>query len=90
MKEEFRRIQESNIQLKEEHKRLEMEREKILGRIKLLGGEKEVIVINTDGLKKTYKVTTFGIEKLLQEIREMGDEALSAENIVERTRGAIF
>ena len=48
---------------------MEIDRMKILERIKLLGGEKEVIVINQDGMKKTFRVTTVGIDNLVHDIK---------------------
>lgn len=44
MKEEFRREQQINHRLREEIKRCEMDRLRIMERIKLLGGEKEIVV----------------------------------------------
>ena len=86
MKAEFKREQQMNTQLREELKRCEMERLKILERIKLLSGEKEVVVIQTNGMRKTYKVTTIGIERLLEDLKYFKDEILTNESILERTR----
>ena len=57
MKSDFQREKELNQRLQEELKRCEQERLRILSRIKLLSGEKEVVVETSDGLQKTYKVT---------------------------------
>jgi hypothetical protein len=57
MKDEFRTEQQMNHRLREELKRCEMDRLRIIERIKLLSGEKEVVIQTADGLSRTYKVT---------------------------------
>ena len=61
MKVEFQREKELNFRLKEELQRCEKERLRLLERIKLLSGEKEVEIENTDGIKRTFKVTQVNI-----------------------------
>jgi len=79
-----------NMQLREELKRCEMERLRVLERIKLLSGEKEVVVVRTNGMKKTYKVTTINIERMLDDINRYRDEVHCNEPIVERTRNIVL
>ena len=50
-----------NFRLKEELQRCEKERLRLLERIKLLSGEKEIEVENVDGIKRTFKVTQINI-----------------------------
>ena len=50
-----------NFRLKEELQRCEKERLRLLERIKLLSGEKEIEVENVDGVKRTFKVTQINI-----------------------------
>ena len=57
MKSDFQREKELNFRLKEELQRCEKERLRLLERIKLLSGEKEIEVENVDGAKRTFKVT---------------------------------
>ena len=61
MKADFKREKELNERLSEELKKCEQERLRIMQRIKLMSGEKEVVVHTTDGLQKTYKVTQVNI-----------------------------
>ena len=57
MKVEFQREKELNFRLKDELKRCEKERLRLLERFKLLSGEKEIELENTDGKRRTFKVT---------------------------------
>ena len=57
MKVEFQREKELNFRLKDELKRCEKERLRLLERFKLLSGEKEIEIENTDGKRRTFKVT---------------------------------
>ena len=61
MKTDFQREKELNFRLKEELQRCEKERLRLLERIKLLSGEKEIEVENVDGVKRTFKVTQINI-----------------------------
>lgn len=61
MKVDFQREKELNKRLKEELQRCEKERLRLLERIKLLSGEKEIEVSNTDGVRRTFKVTQINI-----------------------------
>ena len=61
MKTDFQREKELNFRLKEELQRCEKERLRLLERIKLLSGEKEIEVENVDGVKRTFKVTQVNI-----------------------------
>ena len=61
MKSDFQREKELNFRLKEELQRCEKERLRLLERIKLLSGEKEIEVENVDGAKRTFKVTQINI-----------------------------
>ena len=61
MKSDFQREKELNFRLKEELQRCEKERLRLLERIKLLSGEKEIEVENVDGVKRTFKVTQINI-----------------------------
>ena len=67
-----------------------MERLKIMERIKLLSGEKEIVVVRTNGMKKTYKVTTVNIERLLDDLRHFKDEILTSEDIITRTKSIVL
>jgi len=48
----------------------ESQRMQLLERIKLLTGEKEVVVITQNGQRKTYRVTTVNIERFMTDIRQ--------------------
>ena len=61
MKVEFQREKELNFRLKDELKRCEKERLRLLERFKLLSGEKEIEVENADGVRRTFKVTQVNI-----------------------------
>lgn len=61
MKEDFQREKELNFRLKDELQRCEKERLRLLSRIKLLSGEKEIEVENTDGVRRTFRVTQISI-----------------------------
>ena len=61
MKTEFQREKELNYRLKEELQRCEKERLRLLDRIKLLSGEKEIEIENADGQRRTFKVTQVNI-----------------------------
>lgn len=69
MKTEYKREKEMNEQLRIQIKRQETERMKLIDRIKMLSGDKNVIVTNCSGVKKTYEVTTVNVQKLLDDIR---------------------
>ena len=61
MKVDFQREKELNQRLKEELERCEKERLRLLERIKLLSGEKEIEVESKDGARRTFKVTQINI-----------------------------
>lgn len=61
LKTDFQREKELNLRLREELQRCEKERLRLLERIKLLSGEKEIEVENTDGVRRTFKVTQINI-----------------------------
>ena len=67
-----------------------MERLKILERINVLTGEKEVIVVNSDGMKKSYKVTTVSIQRLLDEMKRVINEVKDNENIADRLKSVLI
>ena len=70
MKSDFKREKELNARLQEELRRCEQERLRIMQRIKILTGEKEVVVQSSDGLQKTYKVTQLNLQNMIDELRE--------------------
>ena len=61
MKVDFQREKELNDRLKEELQRCEKERLRLLERIKLLSGEKEIEVESKEGVRRTFKVTQVNI-----------------------------
>ena len=61
MKVDFQREKELNFRLKDELQKCEKERLRLLQRIKLLSGEKEIEVESTDGVRRTFKVTQVNI-----------------------------
>jgi len=69
MKTDFKREKELNYRLKEELQRCEKERLRLLERIKLLSGEKEIEIENTDGIRRTFKVTQVNIQRILEELK---------------------
>ena len=61
MKIDFQREKELNQRLKNELQRCEKERLRVLDRIKMLSGEKEIEIEHTDGVRRTFKVTQVSI-----------------------------
>lgn len=86
MKSDFKREKDLNKRLSEELKRCETERLRILKRIKLMSGEKEVVVHSTDGLQKTYKVTQVNIQNILDDLRSNKGRIVSQEDLVVQSR----
>jgi len=71
--------------LREELQRCEKERLRLLERIKLLSGEKEIEVESGDGIKRTFKVTQINIQRILDDLRAHKDTAQANEQLVIQT-----
>lgn len=89
MKEEFRKEQQINHRLREEIKRCEMDRKRIIEQLKLLTGEKEITVQTSDGLHKTFKVTQVNIGLLLDDLKFLKQSADQKGLQVEQTQDII-
>ena len=85
MKTDFQREKELNFRLKEELQRCEKERLRLLERIKLLSGEKEIEVENVDGAKRTFKVTQINIQRVLDDLRSLKDTAGANQELVHQS-----
>ena len=55
-------------------------------RIKLLSGEKEVVIETENGLQKTFKVTQVNIQRLIDDLRANKDRIISEEGLVSQSR----
>ena len=86
MKSDFKREKELNARLQEELRRCEQERLRIMQRIKILTGEKEVVVQSSDGLQKTYKVTQLNLQNMIDELRENKSKVEGTEQLVMQSR----
>ena len=86
MKTDFQREKELNFRLKEELQRCEKERLRLLERIKLLSGEKEIEVENVDGIKRTFKVTQINIQRVLDDLRSLKDTAGANQDLVNQSK----
>ena len=85
LKTDFQREKELNQRLREELQRCEKERLRLLERIKLLSGEKEIEIENTDGQRRTFKVTQINIQKILEELRSQKDTLAASEDLVRQS-----
>ena len=86
MKSDFQREKDLNRRLQEELKKCEQERLRILQRIKLLSGEKEVVISSSDGLQKTFKVTQVNIQSLIDDLNHSKDKVAGNEQLVSQSR----
>jgi len=57
-----------------------------LERLKLFTGEKEIVVINQDGQRRSFKVTSVNIERLMNEIKESKLEISQVDHAIARAR----
>lgn len=89
MKTDFKREKELNQRLSEELQRCEKERLRLLERIKLLSGEKQVVLESTDGMKRTFKVTKININRILDELRAAKSTLSQNEELVHRSRDVV-
>ena len=55
-------------------------------RLKLFTGEKEIVVINQDGQRRSFKVTSVNIERLMNEIKESKLEISQVDHAIARAR----
>ena len=55
---------------------------RLLDRIKLLSGEKEIEIEETDGVRKTFKVTQVNVRMILDQLRNSKETAASNEAIL--------
>ena len=74
MKSDYKREKDMGGQLRVQIKSEEMERLKLIDRIKLLSGDKNVIVTNCSGVRNTYEVTTVNVSRILDDIRQFRSE----------------
>lgn len=82
LKSDFQREKELNERLKLELQKCEKERMRLLDRIKLLSGEKEIEIEETDGVRKTFKVTQVNVRMILDQLRNSKETAASNEAIL--------
>ena len=87
LKSDFQREKELNERLKAELQRCEKERLRLLDRIKLLSGEKQIEVEESDGVRRTFKVTQINIQKLLDDLRRQKETVTSQQHVVDESRG---
>ena len=87
LKSDFQREKELNERLKTELQRCEKERLRLLDRIKLLSGEKQIEVEESDGVRRTFKVTQINIQKLLDDLRRQKETVTSQQHVVDESRG---
>ena len=86
LKSDFQREKELNERLKAELQRCEKERLRLLDRIKLLSGEKQIEVEESDGVRRTFKVTQINIQKLLDDLRRQKETVTSQQHVVDESR----
>ena len=84
MKIDFQRERELGQRLKGELKKCEQERLRLMEKLKLLTGEREIVIENSNGVTKTYQVTEVNIKDLLNELRLSKTTIAQNEELVRR------
>ena len=87
---EYKREKELNEQTREQIKRCEIERQKLVERIKMLAGGKSITVTTCHGERKDYNVTSCNVSHLLEDLRHFKHNIHQNIHLIERTRAVVL
>ena len=90
LQDEYKKEKALHKQLEQQLTTAEQERTHILDRMHLFNGDQEVVVIQQNGQRKTFKVTQINIARLLNEISELKQQIELDEQQRKRLQDALI